>query len=100
MFEKPKESSDDRFIVLARSNAMSEPRLGLAIAKKHVVLAVQRNRIRRVVRESFRHQRELLSGLDLVVLVRKNTAVQSNNLLYSSLEAHWQRLANFRSDSF
>jgi len=78
---------------------MGEPILGLAIAKKHVKLAVGRNRIKRVVRDSFRHHQQQLTGLDLVVLARTGTADQSNKRLFSSLEAHWHRLVEMNTNS-
>ena len=40
-----------RFTVIARPNDGPHARLGLAIAKKHVRRAVDRNRIKRLVRE-------------------------------------------------
>lgn len=87
-------------MVLARSNQGEQSRLGLAISKKHVKLAVDRNRIKRVIRDSFRHHRQLLSGLDLVVLARVDTAGLTNRKLFSSLEVHWQRLAETKQTSF
>ena len=99
VFKRPIKSTDNCFVVLARSNSMGEARLGLVIAKKHVKLAVGRNRIKRVIRDSFRHHQQLLKGLDLVVLVRTGTADQPNKRLFSSLEAHWKRLAESKSNS-
>ncbi len=49
-------------------------RLGLAIAKKRAKRAVDRNRLKRVAREAFRHRREELSGLAIVVMNRDPAA--------------------------
>ena len=76
---------------------MDEGRLGLAIAKKHVKLAVDRNRIKRVIRESFRHHKQQIRGLDLVVLAKAETVPLTNKQLFSSLESHWKRLAETKS---
>jgi ribonuclease P protein component len=55
----------------------TEPaRLGLVVSKKHLKRAVDRNRFKRVVRESFRHHQEQLKGLDIVVLAR-NGAIRA-----------------------
>ncbi|HNE26573.1 MAG TPA: ribonuclease P protein component, partial [Pseudomonadales bacterium] len=51
-------------------DAAAPARLGLVIAKKHVRLAVQRNRIKRQLRESFRSHQHALMGLDIVALAR------------------------------
>jgi len=100
VFKKPVKSTDKCFLVLGRANQQDEPRLGLAIAKKHVKLAVDRNRVKRVIRDSFRHHRKLLKGLDLVVLAKAGTADLSNKQLFSSLEIHWKRLAEPKPTSF
>lgn len=61
------------------------------MGKKHIRLAVSRNRIKRVVRESFRlHAREL-GALDVVVLCRCDPRTPAAELR-ASLEQHWRRL--------
>lgn len=69
-------------------------RLGLAVAKKHVRRAVDRNRIKRLLRESFRRHQQQLMGFDLVVLIKPGIHKVDNPTLFSSIEKHWQRLAN------
>jgi len=79
--------------VLARYDGDRDTaRLGLAVAKKHVRRAVDRNRIKRVVRESFRRQQHRLKGLDLVVLVKPGIQKVDNRTLFAALQTHWQRL--------
>ena len=54
----------------ALPNALGYPRLGMSVNRK-VGTAVRRNRIRRLIRESFRLlQHDLPQGYDLVVVVR------------------------------
>ena len=72
---------------------MPRARLGLAIAKRQVRLAVQRNRVKRLVRESFRQARPTLRGVDLVVMARPRLAERSNRQLSESLLKHWQRIS-------
>ena len=59
------------FLLLTRRNEYNYPRLGLAIAKKHLPTAVQRNRVKRLVRESFRELESELTNRDLIVLSKK-----------------------------
>lgn len=92
VFAQATRSVDDCFTVLARPNAGDWPRLGLAIARKHARAAVARNRIKRVVRESFRHHQAELGPLDIVVLGRQGLAGRGNAELSASLERHWKRL--------
>ncbi len=91
VFQAPKRSRDQWFSVLCRRNGRGVARLGLAISKKHCRQAVSRNRVRRIVRESFRcHQLEL-AGLDLIVMGQPRVATGSNEELFDSLSQHWQR---------
>jgi ribonuclease P protein component len=91
VFAEPRRSADRYFTVLARDNGLLHARLGLAVGKKHVRRAVGRNRIKRLVRESFRVHAGDLGGVDLVVLSRANATVE-NGVLSRSLRTHWQRL--------
>ncbi|OOY70263.1 ribonuclease P protein component [Solemya velum gill symbiont] len=92
VFKKPLRSVDSSFMVLARKNSGGCARLGLAIAKKQLKRAVDRNRVKRVIRESFRQQAELLQGYDFVVLARRDTQQHYNDKLTASLERHWRKL--------
>ena len=93
VFAQPVKSSDRYFTVLARPNALDHPRLGLAISRKVAKSAVARNRLKRIVRESFRHHQRELGGLDCVVMGRIGVATRDNPALFTSLERHWRRLA-------
>ena len=88
------------FTVLARKRGAFPGRLGLAISRKQAPRAVDRNRLKRIVRESFRHNRELLFGLDCVVLCRQGTVTRTNEVLFASLEMHWSRLRHRLCDDF
>ncbi|MGH8657178.1 MAG: ribonuclease P protein component [Gammaproteobacteria bacterium] len=93
------ESADVRggngcWLVLGKRNQTPRARLGLAIGKKNVRRSVERNRIKRVVRESFRRQGKRLSGWDIVVVARGLAAVCAKAKLAASLEDGWQRIAH------
>ncbi len=90
VFKKARRSRDKCFTVLARRSGKAPARLGLAIAKKHCRKASARNRIKRLVRESFRHHQAELFGIDLVVMNQPAATLASNQELSSSLETHWQ----------
>lgn len=78
--------------VLAVPNELGNPRLGLAISRKVAPTAVARNRIKRLVRESFRHNREQLCALDIVVLGRSGIDSQNNETLRTALDKLWKQL--------
>ena len=54
-----------------RVNEFNAPRLGLIVAKKTAKLAVQRNYMRRVLRELFRLNQHNLPAVDLIIQVQK-----------------------------
>ena len=96
VFQQPIRSSDDFFRILARLNQRDHHRLGMAVSKKACSKAVGRNRIKRVVRESFRNR--MLGSfsnhpLDMVILPTARATNQSNKTLDESLSTHWQKLA-------
>ena len=78
--------------VLATPNQLQHPRLGLAISRKVARTAVARNRIKRVIRESYRHWQHRLGALDIVVLGRADVATQSKKDLNTALENLWTEL--------
>ena len=78
--------------VLAIPNNLDTARIGLVISRKTARKAVARNRIKRQIRESFRHWQSRLGKLDIVVIGRPGIALQSNRLLTQSLERIWKRL--------
>jgi len=47
------------------------PRLGLAVTKRVASRAVDRNRIKRLVRESFRRRASVLGAVDVVIRLRR-----------------------------
>lgn len=81
---------------LARDNQCSEQimpaRLGMAVAKKCAKRAVDRNRLKRLARESFRQHKHSLAGFDIVLLARHASVTASNAELLKSLENHWTRI--------
>lgn len=93
VFADARRSADRYFTVLARARERETARLGLAISKRSVPRAVARNRIKRVIRESFRHARTELPGIDLVVLCRRAAVDADNATLRASLARHWRELA-------
>ena len=91
VFQQPVRSVDDSFRILARANSKQQHRLGMAVSKKACATAVGRNRIKRLVRESFRMNLASTSqgrALDFVVLPTNLAANQINKTLQQSLSTH------------
>lgn len=79
-------------MALARWNTQGQARLGLVVSKKNVKLAVQRNRFKRLVRESVRLRQEQLPGVDIVVMARRGVHELDNETLHRQLHGLWKRL--------
>jgi ribonuclease P protein component len=95
VFQDPIRSGDEYFRVLARNNDVHRNRLGMAVSKKNCARAVDRNRIKRVLRESFRSQMAGMvvpDTMDFVVMPTNRAVKQNNNVLNESISAQWQRL--------
>lgn len=99
VFKSAWRSSDPFFLVIARASGLGPARLGLAVSRRNLRQAVERNRVKRLVRESFRQRPSDLEGLDLVVVARSPCAGAENRTLTASLERHWQRLIQRRPPS-
>jgi ribonuclease P protein component len=91
VFKEAHRSRDKLFTVLSRESRGKGARLGLAISKKNCRLAAQRNRLKRIVRESFRSHKDTLGGLDFVVMCQTAASRARNKELFDSLAEHWQR---------
>ena len=84
--------SCQHLLLLAVDSGTSFPRLGLVIAKKNVSRAVARNRIKRIIRESYRHNQRLLPTLDIVILARSGLGTLDNEAVRTKIERLWQDL--------
>jgi len=58
-------------MVFVRPNNLGHARIGIIAAKRIAPRAVDRNRAKRLVREMFRAMRHRLTGIDVVVQLRR-----------------------------
>jgi ribonuclease P protein component len=87
------ENVADKYIkVFFIRNTQCNARLGIIINKKILPRAVDRNRSKRIIRETFRHHNIRYKNLDMVVMARhactEETGVRANDLetLFSLVE--------------
>jgi ribonuclease P protein component len=81
-----------QILILARPNELGFARMGLVVAKKHAKRAVDRNEIKRIVRESFRHHQSELENLDCVILSRGGAKDLDKTELRRMVDQLWTRL--------
>jgi ribonuclease P protein component len=68
------------------------PRLGLAVSRKVDTRAVVRNRIKRILRDRFRHRRALLKPGAYVVVARNSAAKATPDALTDAFDQALRRL--------
>ncbi|MGL4455342.1 MAG: ribonuclease P protein component [Plesiomonas sp.] len=91
VFQQPQRAGSPQLTILARANNLDHARLGLTVAKKHLKRAHDRNRIKRLVRESFRLNQHELPSVDFVVIAKKGIGELSNHELTELLSKLWRR---------
>ena len=92
-------ASDEFFTVYGLPNDRPHARLGMVVGKRYASRSVDRNRLKRDIREAFRLYSEALTGLDIVVFTKAGAASQPNprlqQLLTKLLERVNKKCANY-----
>jgi ribonuclease P protein component len=91
VFAEPARSTDRFFTVLGRSSGRAVARLGLTVSRRVSKRAVDRNKLKRLARESFRQQ-STLPPWDFVVLARAGADRAESRALRASLDRHFEQL--------
>jgi len=95
VFQQAVVSADASFKILGRDTGQPGARLGMAVSRQVDRRAVQRNRLKRIIRESFRLHYLSGTGLrpvDVVVLPRRAAVSTSNQRLFEQLSRHWGQI--------
>jgi ribonuclease P protein component len=85
--------SDALFTVIAKPNEVGRPRLGMAVGIRAAGCAVNRNRVKRVVRERFRLTQQELPPVDVVVNARPGAGKASRAELAASITTLLARMS-------
>jgi len=92
VFQQAKKMVTDDFIMFYKHNEVTHARLGLAISKKALAKAHDRNRIKRLLREQFRQTR--LPAVDVVFLAKRGILNKTNLQLSRQLSKTWEKLSS------
>ena len=85
-------ASSKELLCLSQENGLNHPRIGLVIAKKNIRHAVQRNRVKRIIRESFRLRQHQLPAIDMIILARAGLGELCNTELSLEINKLLDRL--------
>ncbi|OGV27620.1 MAG: ribonuclease P protein component [Legionellales bacterium RIFCSPHIGHO2_12_FULL_37_14] len=91
-FNKGKKIFSDFFVFFYCENEFTYPRLGIVISKKKVAKSHERQRIKRLIRESFRCRK--LKNVDVIVVARHGIENENNASLLSQLGHVWDDLVS------
>ena len=92
VFSTPVRISDSSLLLLARANDDKIARLGLAISKKRIKSSVDRNLVKRLIRESFRLNKDKIVGWDVVIITHRNMDKINKQRITKSINNHWRAL--------
>ena len=84
--------SHPNFLLLARPNQLLNARLGMVVAKKNIRFSVHRNRIKRVVRDSFRLMQHDFAPVDVIFLIRRGMDKLSPKDQTDLMSGAWKKL--------
>jgi ribonuclease P protein component len=85
--------TNEFFTANAQVNDLTWARLGMSIAARILRRAVDRNRVRRLIRESFRMHQQQLPSVDVVIGARSAVKGADRARLRAALEGLWGKIA-------
>ena len=92
LYARGKRLGNSHFGMTVHPNTQGMARLGLAVASKPFGGSVPRNRIRRLIRESFRLRQHELPAVDMVVSARPGARLATAAELRASLDGLWDKV--------
>jgi ribonuclease P protein component len=91
-YKRGRRIADGVFSMTVCDSPTGHARIGLAIAARTVGNAVARNRLRRLIRESFRMAQHRLPPVDIIVGARNDARTATAAQRRASLDALWDKV--------
>jgi len=90
VFNESRKIITPNFVVLYKKNVLGHARLGLALSKKSISKAHDRNRVKRLLRETFRTAS--LPAFDIIILAKLGAFKRQHSLTVAKLGELWDNL--------
>lgn len=97
VFKKRRKLYVGKLITYFCPSEYSHPRLGVVISKRNLQHAVDRNRVRRVLKELFRLNQHQLPALDMVIIAQKGIGNLQDQELWQTGAQLLERLMQLSS---
>lgn len=91
VFAKPRKIVSPQFVLFYRISEQACARLGIIVAKKRIRKAVNRNQIKRVIRESFRNKLPQLVVGEYVLVARSTLSQLNKTMLREHVDQLWDQ---------
>ncbi len=85
-------SEDELFSVFFVKNKTNHCRLGVSLPKKIIAKATRRNKIKRIIKNSFSVFFKETKGIDAVVRAKKEPQQNTGDKILQSLDQHWKTI--------
>ena len=95
VFDKKQKISQNSIAIFFCYNGLGYARLGIVIPKKNINFAVRRNKIKRIIRESFRINQKTIRNFDVIIFPYKGAEKITKKDLRLCLEKQWLKLADY-----
>lgn len=95
VFDRSNKVTQRHLLALFKPNEKPYARLGLVIGKRFVNSAVARNKIKRVMRESFRLNQKRLAGFDIIIIARHQCDTLDKAKLREGIDKLWEKLLTY-----
>jgi ribonuclease P protein component len=80
------------FSVFFIKNKTNRCRLGVSLPKKIIAKATKRNKIKRIIKNSFNMFFQETGGIDVVVRAKKEPQQNTSDKILQSLDQHWKTI--------
>ena len=91
VFDHATKTSSEFFTILSRENEVHQPRLGIVVAKRRAKRSVDRNILKRIIRESFRLNKHTLPAYDFIVILKRPIKIIKRTHLRIQMDSLWKQ---------